>query len=92
MEKNDKSKANPVETEVNPMETMEEVFVPKAAGEDANIFVGLNGKGWKIPRGVRCKVPKPVADVLHASEANREYADNFARQEQEKMHKVFGAE
>lgn len=78
--------------ETNPMEIMEEVFIPKAAGEEANIFVGLNGKGWKIPRGQKCKVPKPVADVLHQSEVNREYADNFAAEEQKKLNKVYGAE
>lgn len=76
---------------MNPMDIMESVYIPKAAGEDANVFVGLNGKAWIIPRGKRCEVPKPVADILRMSEEAKDKADEYAASEREKKNTVFGA-
>lgn len=79
------------ETAINPMEIMETVYIPKAAGEDANVFVGLNGKAWIIPRGKRCEVPQPVADILRMSEEAKNMADEYADAERKKKDKVYGA-
>lgn len=79
------------ETAINPMEIMETVYIPKAAGEDANVFVGLNGKAWIIPRGKRCEVPQPVADILRMSEDAKNMADEYADAERKKKDKVYGA-
>jgi hypothetical protein len=76
---------------VNDMEIMEPVFVPKVSGEDDTLFVALNGRTYLVPRGKRVEVPKPVADIIHASEDARSAADAFAEAEQEKMKTVMGA-
>ena len=81
----------PVEAPVNEMEIMESVYIPKAAGEDSHVFVGLNGKAWNIPRGKRWDVPKPVADILRASEEAKGKADEYAEAERKKKDTVFGA-
>lgn len=67
------------------------VFVPKVSGEDATVFVGLNGKGWQIPRGKQTEVPVEVAEILNAAERNRQMADEYAEAEKAKMKKVQGA-
>ena len=79
------------EKTVNPMEIMESVLVPKVSGEDDTLFVSLNGRTYLIPRGKRVEVPKPVADIIHASEDARANADEYAEAEQAKMNTVMGA-
>ena len=44
------------------------VTLPRATGKEENfVFVGLNGKGWRILRGVPVRVPRPVAQILAES-------------------------
>ena len=78
-------------TPVNEMEIMEEIYLHKIPGEANTKFVGLNGKGWNIPRGKKVMVPKPIADILNNSEASLEAAEAFADAEKEKMKIVYGA-
>lgn len=62
----------------NPMKQMVSIHIPKASGEDRTVFIGLNGKGWNIPRGVTVEVPKPVADVYYAAQENANKADEYS--------------
>ena len=69
----------------NPMDEKVTVFIPYTSGEDPSIFVGLNGKGWNIPRGKECQVPKPVADILYKSEAAKLAAKAYSDEQQRLM-------
>ena len=54
-------------------EGYEEVMVPKAdANEDKDLFVGINGKNWVMPRGKKVIVPDYVARAIEQSEAAKE--------------------
>lgn len=75
----------------NPMQEMVSVYVPKASGEEPTLFVSLNGRTWLIPRGKTSEVPKPVAEIIWASEKAQEEADEFAAREKEKANIIFGA-
>lgn len=66
---------------INPMDEKETVFIPEVSGEDPCIYVGLNGKGYMIPRGKRTVVPKPVADILYASEAFKRSAKKYSEEQ-----------
>lgn len=57
---------------------MVSIFVPKVAGEDPILWVGLNGQSWSIPRGKRVEVPKDVADIVFQREQNMQMADEYA--------------
>lgn len=70
---------------INPMDEKEVVFIPKVAGEEPTIWVGLNGKAWNIPRGQKVEVPKPVADILYESERAKTAADKYIADEQKRM-------
>lgn len=50
------------------------VMLPKAGeGQEQEVFVGVNGVGYRIRKGVEVQVPKAVAEVLkHAEEASEE--------------------
>ena len=51
------------------------VHLPRAArGEDNFQFVGVNGKAYKIQKGIDVEVPVEVAEVLENSEKMREQA------------------
>lgn len=69
----------------NPMDVKERVFIPKAAGEEPCVLVGLNGKNYNIPRGKPWEVPKPVADILYQSERAKDEAEKFIAEEQARM-------
>jgi len=54
-----------------------EVFIPRGSDrEDPNLFVGINGVNYLLPRGKKSKVPAAVADEIKRSElaADRFYA------------------
>jgi hypothetical protein len=57
---------------------MVSIFVPKVAGEDPILWVGLNGQSWSIPRGKRIEVPKDVAEIVYQRESNMQIADEYA--------------
>lgn len=49
----------------DPMKDLVRVQLPRATGrEEDTLFVGLNGKGYNIKRGVAVNVPRPVYDIL----------------------------
>ena len=44
-------------------EELVEVYVPKGSPkDDPNLFVGINGKNWLLPKGKTSKVPAYVAE------------------------------
>ena len=55
----------------NPMKEFVSVFLPRATGKAEDfVFVGLNGKGYTIKRGMQVRVPRPVAEILWEAERN----------------------
>ena len=49
--------------------------------EENFVFVGLNGKGYKILRGQTVQVPRPVYDVLTESERAEARQAGFMQQQ-----------
>lgn len=69
----------------DPMKEMVTVRLPRATGDEENsVFVGLNGKGYRIERGVPVTLPKPVADILETSERAKERQAAFIAEQEEK--------
>ena len=45
------------------------ITLPRATGKEEDVvFVGLNGKGYTIRRGVAVRVPRPVYEILAESQ------------------------
>ncbi len=66
----------------DPMKDMVSVFLPRATGREENfVFASLNGKGYKILRGQTVKVPRPVYDILRASERAEARQAGFMQQQ-----------
>ena len=60
------------------------VTLPRATGtEEDFVFVGLNGKGYTIRRGVTVRVPRPVYEILAESQRQQQRQQDFIRQQQE---------
>jgi len=60
------------------------VTLPRATGkEEELVFVGLNGKGYTIRRGVPVRVPRPVFDILNESQRQQQRQNAFIRRQQE---------
>lgn len=60
------------------MSKMVKVRLPKAgAGQEQEVFVGVNGAGYRIRKGVEVSVPAAVAEVLRNAEAAAERNDRF---------------
>lgn len=56
-----------------------EVLVPKKhLGEEADLFVGLNGVNYVIPKGKKTMVPKAVADEIKRALAAETAAEESA--------------
>ena len=50
-----------------------EVFIPRAPGNnEANLFVGVNGVSFLLPRGKKSMVPDYVAAEIKRAEAAQE--------------------
>ena len=50
-----------------------EVAIPRGGErEDPNLFVGVNGVGYLLPRGKKSRVPVCVAEELQRSERARD--------------------
>ena len=46
-----------------------EVFIPRGGDRaDPNLFVGINGVNYLLPRGKKSMVPKAVADEIARSD------------------------
>ena len=57
----------------------ETVYVAPGSGKDkGTIFVGVNGRGYYVPRGKSVSVPPEVAEVLKNREAMLEYAEQYS--------------
>lgn len=69
--------------EAKAVEAVEEptvlIRLPRAVnGEEDTLFVGVNGKGYRIKKGVDVAVPRSVAEVLRNSEAAKDAALRYA--------------
>jgi hypothetical protein len=53
------------ETKTTKTEDREDIFIPRAGSmEDPNLFVGINGRNFILPKGQTSNVPKYVADEI----------------------------
>lgn len=68
----EKTKATVSEPVTDPMKELVEIMLPFVPGEPETVFVGLNGKGYTIERGVPVKIPKPVKAILDESAAKKQ--------------------
>ena len=60
------------------------VTLPRATGKEEDlVFVGLNGKGWTIRRGVSVRVPRTVYEILAESRRQQLRQQEFIRRQQE---------
>lgn len=60
------------------------VTLPRATGKEEDfVFVGLNGKGYTIRRGVTVRVPKPVYEILAEARRQELRQEEFIRLQQE---------
>ena len=60
------------------------VPLPRATGkEEDSLFVGLNGKGYTIRRGISVRVPRPVWEILAESQRQQLRQQEFIRRQQE---------
>lgn len=60
------------------------VTLPRATGKEEDfVFVGLNGKGYTIRRGVTVQVPRPVYEILAESQRQAQRQEDFIRRQQE---------
>ncbi len=60
------------------MSKMVKVRLPKAQqGQEQEVFVGVNGVGYRIRKGVEVSVPAAVAEVLRNAEAAADRNDRF---------------
>lgn len=58
------------------MEERVEVFIPRGNGKDEpNVFVGLNGVNYLLPRGKTSLVPPAVARELELSQKAQQRQD-----------------
>ncbi len=79
-----------IKAPADPMKDMVSVYLPRATGKEQNfVFVGLNGKGYKIQRGRSVMVPRPVANILWESERRRRVQEDYDREAQEKANRPF---
>ena len=73
----DAVKTEETKAKAEPKAKLVTVHLPKAArGEDNFQFVGLNGKGYKIMKGVDVEVPAGVAEILENSRKMKEEASD----------------
>ena len=55
-------------------EKMTTVLLPRGRKQEENfVIVSVNGRSWKIMRGVEVEVPPEVAEVLEHSQQQDEY-------------------
>ena len=60
------------------------VTLPRATGKEEDfVFVGLNGKGYTIRRGVSVRVPRPVYEILAEARRQEQRREDFIRLQQE---------
>ncbi|MBQ1371843.1 MAG: hypothetical protein IIY70_02815 [Oscillospiraceae bacterium] len=60
------------------------VTLPRATGKEEDfVFVGLNGKGYTIRRGVPVQLPRPVYEILTESQRQQQRQQDFIQRQQE---------
>lgn len=65
----------------NPWKDMVKIKLPKAPrGESNYIIASVNGKVYKIQKGVTVDVPRPIAKVIENSMNDADRADEFIEQ------------
>lgn len=70
----------------DPMKDLIPVFLPRATGNEQNFeLVSLNGKLWKIMRGVSVRVPRPVYEILANSQRMEDRLRAFNEQQASKV-------
>ena len=59
-------------------EKMVTVMLPRGRKQEENfVIVSVNGRSWKIMRGVEVQVPRCVAEVLENAQMTREQARRY---------------
>ena len=54
-----------------------EIFIPRGADrEDPNLFVGINGVNYLLPKGKASKVPKAVAAEFYRAQKAADTRDS----------------
>lgn len=56
---------------VEEKEKLVKIRLPLTRDQNADVFVGVNGRTWLIKRGVTVEVPEVVAQVIEQSEEMR---------------------
>ena len=60
-----------------PKDDKVEIFVPKGyANDEPNLFIGVNGVNYLLPKGKTSKVPKAVADEFYRAQKAAETRDS----------------
>lgn len=78
--------AKATDTPYNPQKDLVTVTLPRATGkEEDTVFVGLNGKGYTIKRGVPVRVPRPIYNILVESRRQQERQARFEEEQQKQM-------
>jgi len=71
--------AKPEKASKDPWKQMVTIRLPKATNGEANyLFAAVNGKNFKIQRGVKVDVPLPIAEVIEHSFEQQNMADEFS--------------
>lgn len=64
--------------EVDPWKVMKTIKLDKPApGQDNYVIASVNGKVYKIKKGVEVDVPAPIAEVIEHSQEAEEAADMY---------------
>lgn len=53
-----------------------ELYVPRGNDDDPNLFIGINGVNYILPRGKKSMVPKHVYDEYWRSQEAQNKADD----------------
>ncbi len=70
-------------------EGYEEIFIPRArANEEINLFIGVNGVNYILPKGKRSTVPTFVADEYRRSLEAQDRLDEYIDQQTEQAKKA----
>jgi len=68
----------PAKASKDPWKQMVTIRLPKATNGEANyLFAAVNGRRFKIQRGVKVEVPMPIAEVIEHSYEQQNMADEF---------------
>ena len=72
-------------TVADPWKEEVEIKLPKATnGEPNYVIASVNGRAFKIQRGIKVKVPAPIAEVIEHSFLAQDEADSFIESRTEK--------